>query len=257
MKKLLFTFFFGLLLVNPISKAFAQEYEDLLVLFVDEKYEKCYDKAVKYMEDDKTKNDALPYLYASEAMYEMSRDHQYVDIFPNAYKEALSYAAKYRKKDKAYSYKSDAEEYIEKLKKTILEEVDNYVLEGDEKSYKKALGLMKKVVQIDPLCPGSMLLRGDLEILTKNKTEGKKMVIEGLDQIKKVGTDIQFGDMTLTQQMYMKYALMFNAKQSMESDLAKAREIISIGQPYFGEERDDCLIEDNSDFKKLYKEITG
>lgn len=257
MKKILYTLFFGLLLTNPLSTIFAQEYEDLLVLFVDEKYEKCYDKALKYTEDDKTKNDALPYLYAAEALYEMSRDHQYIETFPNAYKDALSYAAKYRKKDKAYSYRSDAEEFIEKLKKIILEEVDNYILEGDEKSYKKALAVMKKVVQIDPDDRGAVLLRGDLEILTKNKTEGTKIVAEGLDLIKKIGTDIQFKDLTLSQQMYLKYAIMFNAKLAKETNKAKASEVISLGQNYFGEENSDCLIEDNADFKSLYKEITG
>lgn len=257
MRKILFALLFGVLLLNPLSEVFAQDYEDLLVLLVDEKYEKCFDKAVKYMEKDDTKNDPLPYLYAAQALFAMSQDHQYIETFPNAYKDALSYAGKYRKKDKAYAYKSDAEPFIEKLKLVVLEEVDNYLLEADEKSYKKALGLMKKVTKIDPECVGTVILWGELEILTKNKTEGKKIVVEGFEMFDKVGTDIQFGDLTLSQQKYLKYALMFSAKIAMEKDLAKAREIISKGQQYFGEERDDLLIEDNEDFKKLYKEITG
>lgn len=257
MRKLLFALLFGILLLNPLAKTFAQDYEDLLVLLVDEKYEKCFDKAVKYNSKDDSKNDPLPYLYAAQALFAMSQDHQYIETFPNAYKDALSYAGKYRKKDKAYAYRSDAEPFIEKLKTVVLEEVDNYILEATEKSYKKALSLMKKVVKFDPDCGGTVLLRGELEILTKNKTEGKKMVVAGFEMLDKIGTDIQFGDLTLTQQKYMKYALMFSAKIAKEKDLARAREIISMGQQYFGEERDDCLIEDNSDFKNLYKEITG
>lgn len=257
MRNTLLALLFGILLLNPLAKAFAQEYEDLLVLLVDEKYEKCFDKAVKYTEKDDSKNDPLPYLYAAQSLFAMSQDHQYIETFPNAYKDALSFAGKYRKKDKAYAYRSDAEPFIEKLKTVVLEEVDNYLLEATEKSYKKALGLMKKVVKFDPDCGGTVLLRGELEILTKNKTEGKKIVAEGFEMLDKIGTDIQFGDLTLTQQKYMKYALMFSAKIAKENDLAKARDIISKGQQFFGEERDDCLIEDNSDFKKLYKEITG
>lgn len=258
MKKTLVALLFGILLLNPLSKAFAQEeYEDLLILLVDEDYAKCFDKSLKYTEKDDSKNDPLPYLYAAQALYAMSQDHKYVEEFPNAYKDALSFIGKYRKNDKAYSYRSDAEPFIEELKKVILEEVDNYLLEADEKSYKKALGLIKKVTKMDPDCGGSMLLRGQLEILTKNKTEGKKMVVEGFAMLDKIGTDIQFGDLTFTQQKYMKYSIMFSAKLSMEKDLTRAREIISKAQQYFGEERDDCLIEDNEDFKKLYKEITG
>lgn len=257
MRRLLLAVLFGIAFLSPISKTFAQEYEDLLVLLVDEKYEKCYDKAIKYNTKDDSKNDPLPYLYASQALYEMSRDHQYVETFPNAYKDALSYAGKYRKKDKAYAYRTDAEEHLEKLKTVVLEEVDNYILEATEKSYKKALSLMKKVTKIDPLCGGSVLLRGQLEILTKNKTEGKKMVIAGFEMLDKIGTDIEFGDLTLTQQTYMKFAIMFSAKLTKIKDLSGARDIISKGQPYFGEERDDCLIDDNTDFEKLYKEITG
>ena len=42
-----------------------------------------------------------------------------------------------------------------------------------------------------------------------------------------------------------------------ENDHAKAIEIISMGQPFFYEEREDCLLDDNEEFKKLYNEITG
>ena len=220
MKNSVFLLLLGLLLVNPLSQAFAQDFEDLLVLLVDEKYEKCYDKAVKYTENEKFKKEPLPYLYAAQALFEMSQDHQYIDIFPNAYKDALSWTGKYRKKDKAYAYRSDAEPFIEELKTVVLEEVDNYLLEATEKSYKKGLSIMKKVTKIDPDCGGAMLLRGQLEILTKNKTEGKKMVVTGFEMIDKIGTEVEFGDMTLTQQKFMKYSIMFSAKLAMEKDLS-------------------------------------
>ncbi len=257
MKKFIIPLLLGFLLLNPLSKAFAQDYEDLLVLLVDEKYEKCFDKAVKYTEKDDTKNDPLPYLYAAQALYAMHQDHQYSETFPNAYKDALSFAGKYRKKDKAYTYRDDAEPFIEELKTVVLEEVDNYLLEASEKTYKKALSLMKKITKVDPDCGGALLLRGQLEVLNKNKSDGKKMVVEGNDMLNRIGTDIQFGDLTLTQQRYMKYAIMFSAKLVMERDNAAADEIITRYKDYFGEERDDCLIEDNSDFKKLFTEITG
>ncbi|MFT5305267.1 MAG: hypothetical protein ACI9N1_000651 [Flavobacteriales bacterium] len=256
MKKLLTALALALYLLAP-GKVTAQEYEDLLVLYVDEKYEKCYDKSIKYTLNDKTKNDALPYLFCSMALYEMSRDHKYIEMFPKAFKDCLGYAAKYRKKDEELAYRSESIEHIETLKKVILEEADNYILEGEEKYYKKALSTVKKVVKIDPDDRGSELLRGELEILTKNKSEGRKMVKEAMTKIDLIGEDVQFSDMTLTQQMYLKYSLIFSAKLANAKDPELAKSIIAKGQAYFGEPREDCLIDDNSDFIKAYKLITG
>jgi hypothetical protein len=256
MKKLILALCLGLYLFTP-TISMAQEYEELLVLLVDEKYEKCFDKSMKYIENDKTKNDPMPYLYASQALYAMSQEHKYSEIFPKAYKDAISFAKKYRKKDKAYAYREDAEPFLEKMKLTILEEIENYNLEATEKAYKKSLGFMKKVQPIDPNCVGSMLLRAELEILTKNKSEGRKMFAKAMEEVRKIGVDIQFEDLTLSQQKYLKYTLIFVSQNYVEVDLTKARDIISIGQPYFGEDNEACLIEDTEDFKTVYKKITG
>jgi len=257
MKKLLLILSLFLYVASHTAGVFAQEYEDLLILYVDEKYDKCFDKSVKYTTKDDHKKNPLPYLYASMASYEMSQDHKYSDVYPKAYKTALSYAGKYRKKDKTYAYKEDSEEYIELLKMTIMEEVDNYMLEGTEKAWKKAVGLMKKVCTFDPVDPGAILLRGHLEILTKNKSEGKTLIKEGMARVKAIGADLQFGDMTLSQQVYFKKALIIYAEAKNRKDPIAAKEIISLGQQFFYEKRQDCLIEDNEDFKTVYDKITG
>lgn len=254
MKKLIL---FSFLFISSISKFIAQDYQELLVMYVDEEYEKCFEKALKFTESDKTKNDPLPYLYASMSSYAMSQDHKYSEDYPKAYSTSLSLLAKYRKKDKDYQYREDAEEFIEKLKLVILEEADNYMLEGTEKSYKKALGGIKKVTQFDPNDFGAALLRGELEILTKNKTEGKRLVAEAFQNIRTIGAEVQFGDMTETQQLYLKRALMEYAKFQREKYPEEAKETISLGHQFFYEKRDDCLLENNEDFKKLYDDITG
>jgi hypothetical protein len=67
------TFFLFLFFVGFAFSAQAQApyYDDLLIYFADGDYEKLVDKAQKYKDGDDTKNDALPYLYASKAYYEM------------------------------------------------------------------------------------------------------------------------------------------------------------------------------------------
>lgn len=239
---------------NPI-KLFAQEYQDLLILYVDEKYEKLLDKSIKYTEAEKTKNDPLPYLYVSKAYYEMSKDHKFVTDFPNAYVEALAWAGKYRKKDKSYAYRTEAEPHIEKLKKEILEEVDNAFLEGTEKSYKKALGSLKKVLVFDPNCIGTELLRGELEILLKNKAEGTKFVNEAMKKVNSVGKEVEFSSLTETQQLYLKFALMTKAKLIQSTSKSQAKDIMGKGVQYFYDVREDQKYEYTTDFKEYYDKL--
>ena len=49
------------------------DYEDLLVLYVDEDYEKCISKAERYTERDQTRRDALPFLFLSMCYFEISK----------------------------------------------------------------------------------------------------------------------------------------------------------------------------------------
>jgi len=255
MKNFVFALFLGLTYFG--GKVTAQEFEDLLVLYVDEKYEKCFFKALKYTESDKTKSEPLPYLYCSMTLFEMSQNAEYKDEFPKAFKDAISFAGKYRKKDKAYAYREESEEHIETLKTILTEEVENYMLAPDERAYKKAYGLVKKMVKMDPNCVGSELLKAQLTTLTGNKTEGKKQMVVAKDRLDKVGEEIQFGDMTESQQKLFKYSLIFVSNSINAKDPEGAKEMISRGQQYFGEEREDCLLEDNADFKDAYTKITG
>ncbi len=257
MKKIIVLFALLAYGLSFAPKAMAQEFEDLLLLFVDEKYDKCFTKSIKYTQKDDTKKHPLPYLYASMSAFEMSQDHKYSDDFPKAYKTSLSFLAKYRKKDKTYDYKEDAHEFIEKMKMIIAEEVDNYLLTPSEKTYGKALGVVKKVVKFDPDDHGAKLLQGHLYIMTKNKTEGSKLIVEAMGQIDSIGTKTQFGDMTFSQQHYLKKALMEYANYQKVKYPAKAKETISKGHQFFYEKREDCLLEDNKDFIKVYDEITG
>jgi len=251
------TLFIALALFLTAQKTFGQDYLDLLSLIVDEKYEKCLFKCVKINENSDTRNQPLPYFYASMCYFEMSRDHKFKDDYPKAFKTSLSYLGKYRKKDKSYEFKEDAEEFIEKIKFILLEETENNALAGTEKSAKKTASLMKKILKFDPNDNGVLLIQGLNYILSKNKTEGKKIVLDAMTKIKTIGTDIEFGDMTESQQKYLRFSLMEYAKFLQVADPVGANETISLGHQFFYEDRDDCLLEDNSAFKELYDKITG
>ena len=103
--KLKHIFILFLFIFKGLTPIYSQEeYMDLLLLFVDEKYDICFSKASKYTQKDKTKNDPLPYLYIAMSSFEMSQDHKYTNLHPKAYKTAISFTAKYRKKDKQYKW---------------------------------------------------------------------------------------------------------------------------------------------------------
>ena len=144
--------------INPVVSQTDNDYMDLLLFYVDEKYDICFNKAMKYTLKEKTKKDPLPYLYVSKASFEMSRDHKYTNNYPKAYKTAISFAAKYRKKDKEYKFKDDAEDYIDAFKLVMIEEIENYILEGTDATYGKATGLCKKTCDMDPDDYGAKLL---------------------------------------------------------------------------------------------------
>ena len=58
-------------LLGLFQISFAQEkneFEELLLLFVDEEYEKCLRKAEKYTLDKETRREPMPYLYIAMCM---------------------------------------------------------------------------------------------------------------------------------------------------------------------------------------------
>lgn len=239
--------------------AFAQEdeYMDLLVYYVDEDYEKCLKKADKYINKDESKYDPLPYLYSSMAYYEMSRDNKYAEDYPKAYKSCLKYLKKYRRKDKTYAYRDDAEPFIEKIKLVIAEEIDNYKLEATERSDKKITNLLKKIIRIDPDDAGAELMLGVYYSKTKNRSESKKSLASGKERVMAIGDSIPFGDLTKTQQLFLKEGIIafYNLKKERFPD--EAKEVFLKGEPFFVEKREDCYLENRDDFIQIYKSIEG
>ncbi len=255
--KVLMSTIFYLIVCNFSVMAQMGEYSDLLVYYVDEEYEKCLKKAEKYMSKDESKYDPLPYLYTSMSYYEMSRDNKYAEDYPKAYRNALSYLTKYRRKDKSFAYKEDAQAYIEKIKTVLAEEIENYKLDGTEKADKKITGLLKKLIRIDPEDAGIELMLGVYYSKTKNRSESKKYIASGKAAIKAIGDSIPFGDLTKTQQLYFKESLISFYQLKKDRFPDEAEKVFLMGELYFVEEREDCYIENRSDYRKIYEDVTG
>lgn len=253
LKELLFIIFLLMASINGCSQN--SKYLDLLVLYVDEDYEKCLKKCEKYMSKEESKKDPLPYLYASMSYYGISRDNQYKEEYPKAYRKALSYVTKYRRKDKEYLYKEDAEEYIESLKFIIAEEIENYNLDRTDKSNRKIASLLKKATRMDPDDAGVLLMQGVYEMKAGNRSEGKKLIKEGEKRVLESIANVPFGEMTKSQQYYLKKALINYTGLLENKEPEKAIRIIKLGEDLFLIKREDCYLSNNEDFQKKYDQI--
>ncbi len=296
MKKTLL--FLGIALLG-FGNSFAQDgdkvVEKLRVMYGEEKYQDCAHDAIKYSSKSKYKKNPEIYIYASMACLRISQTNEGVEEFKKAFNDALSYAGKYRKKDKAGQFYNDYITHFEELKKIVAEEVENYMLEDRKakvyKSAKKSLGLMSKIHKMDPDDKGAYLLNAVLELKVKNTIEGKKMIKVMLPEIKRLaptrdempapekltekelakknkkieavfGGPIKpikpFDEMTEMEQVFLRLALIEYAEHLYEKKkYDEAKEIIEIGKPYFYKENEDYLRKYTLAYKETYKRVNG
>ena len=130
-------------------------YEDLLVLYVDEEYEKCLAKAEGYTLKDDTRRDPLPYLYMSMSLFEMSKDEKYVTDYPKADRDALKYAEKYRKKDKDGEFFANYEDFWVDLNKLAMGLAEIDLSDG---KWSRARKYYDYMAGYDPENPGAWLM---------------------------------------------------------------------------------------------------
>lgn len=288
MKKiLLFTY----LISASVSFSQNSEAEDeLKILYADENYTKCADKALKYSEK-KYKDDPVVFIYASMACLRMSQNSKLSDEFPKAFKDALTYAAKYRKKDPNGALYDQYLSHFEEMKKIVAEEVENYLLEDEKakiyKSFKVSAGIIKKIADMDPDDKGVALLQGVLEIGAQNASVGKVIIKEVLPQIKQIkATKAEmpvvkeepveeedakkkskapiakplksFEEMSEMEQVYLRMALITYANYLFDKkNVSEAKEIIEIGKKFFYNENELFNGEYNTRYKTVYDNING
>lgn len=154
-----------------------QPYEDLLVKFVDEKYEDCLAKADMYVQRESTKKDALPYLYMSMCYYEMSKIEKYtaMEEYKKADREALKWAEKYRKKDKNMEYFDNYADFWSSLNTQAQDRGLQFFDEG-AKGMSKAKQTFDAMTGYYPENPGAWLMLGLCQLKTNMVKEGDASV---------------------------------------------------------------------------------
>jgi tetratricopeptide (TPR) repeat protein len=226
--------------INGIAQP-DDEYNDLLFYLVDGKYDKLLYKSMDYIQDDETRRDALPYLYTSMCYFEMSQLDEYDEEFPRAFKDAVKYCVKYRKKDKSGFYVADNIEYIDNLKKLTFEVADNYYQIGKTS---KAKSYYKYLVGMDPNDWGAWFLKGVSESKL-NMTADSKISIEtamnGLESIESID------DYWEGQTLLLKQGIIYYSEYLKENGkIVEAKELMTLGYNF---------LKDDNEFKIAYDDI--
>ncbi|HOY30102.1 MAG TPA: hypothetical protein PLR96_14090 [Flavobacteriales bacterium] len=209
-------------------------YEDLLVLYVDEKYEKCMEKALTYTEGDATKKDPLPFLYVSMCNYEMSKLEKYATDYPKAGRDALKWAEKYRKKDKDKEFFNNYEDYWASLNTMAGETGENLI--DDPKGLSKAKANFDAMTGYYPENPGPWLMLAIVQYKSNLAKEGD-LSVAAFDKAVAAAGDIK--TLPKDQQKLLKNALIRYADHLVaKGDRTKARKYAEIGKDVFMEEPD-------------------
>lgn len=236
MKKSLFVLLLAIVQLNLIAQ---RDYNDLLTLFVDEKYEKVLYKAEGYTLKDDTKKDALPYLYCSMAFLEISKIDELKEKYPDAFKNAIKYAAKYGQKDKEHEFYSEHEDYFAELRQAIISEAETFM---DTDKFTKAKSYYDALIDIDANDAGAHIMLGRAYYALKTKKEAEL----AYKTAKEILTERRCSDMSKEQRNLLKEALMKEGEdRAAKGDKAVAKEWLDLGLEYFEDDKEYQVVYDS------------
>ena len=214
------------------------ELNQLLVWYVDGKYEKVLYKAIRYTEDDEQKKHPMPYLYMAKAYLGIHnsddadlRESYEVDKL-KALKNALKYAGKFVKKDKEQEYIFEELEYIEDLRKETIIAAET---EMDNGKFTKAKSYYKYLTTLDKEDPGAWMMYGTVFLTLKARRDADK----AWETARNLLLDQQARGLTEGQRELLQYAFVTTIEKLDEmGDRAAAQDFISIGDDFIGGDRE-------------------
>ena len=229
----------GLLIYCGSAKAQAPDYNDLIILFADAKYEKLITTATKYTEKESTAQDALPYLWLSKGLYAMSQQGDKDIAFKNAFKESIAALGTFKKKDKDGSLFREHVEYIDKIKLAVLVQVTNEI---DAKAYKKATPILAKYYKISPEDVGAKFIEAACKYRDGDKSGANTIWKETDKKMSALNNLDEFGEvdkMFFRTGVFETVECWINSKQ-----IDKAKKLLDKVAPWF---------EDDEEFKTRYE----
>lgn len=241
MKKILgLLCFLGIYSISALAQT-DNDYEDLLTLFVDEKYEKCLYKAEGYTLNEKTKKDPLPYLFVSRCYFQISKMDEFKEKYPDPFKDAMKYISKYAAKDKDRKYAGDYEEFLSELRSSALGQAESQM---DAQKYTKAKTLYDQVADMDPNDAGSQIMLGITFTYMKAKKDAEIAFSKAMAILKEKKASMLPEQKNLLKNSLMQYAVLL----ADQGNKTAAIEWLEFGQEHFKED---------PEFKVTYETIKG
>ncbi len=237
--------------------------DEIVFLYVDEKYDKVVDKSLSLSQNDKYKKHPLPYIYASMGYYQMSRRADKFEIAKGEeYQKPLKYAQKYcykflKKDKKENQYFDDYKEYYDLLADTSNKLSQHYYLNED---YRKAASNYKYAYRAVPNDPILQLWEGICEVKSKNTVEGDKNILEALE---KIDENFEPSDVTAGVLAHgMLIAEEYLTQIGKTSEANKAKKLVEVFKKYDPDELDKQKMEarkakakeDNKIMRKFYSD---
>ena len=244
MKRYLLFLITAFLAFTTTTRAQTKQYDDLLVKYVDEKYEDCLAKAERYTQNDATKKDPLPYLYMSMCLYEMSKIPKYQEMedYKKADKDALKWAEKYRKKDKDKEFFNNYEDYWSELN-TMAQESGLNEYETGAKGMSKARRYFDSMTGYYPENPGGWLMLALTQYQSNLPKDGDDSIVKYKAALDAAG---DINTLPEDQKKLMKAGLIHYAEYlNSKGDKSGAKAAMETGKDAF---------KDDVEFKGAYEE---
>jgi hypothetical protein len=215
-----------------LNFSFAQDYDDLRIMFVDENYEKLLKTAEQYTMKDKSKDDAEPYLWLARGLYAMSKNENYTnqEKYKKALNDSFTWLGKYYKKDKSLSLYNDHRDFFVEIKTTLYEMIETDISAGN---YAKALGNISKIPKVSPCNFGQDYLAGACNFMKGDKT-GARDNWKKADGLLKDTTDEMINGWEKPDKMMLALGMVETAKCYVKSKKPElARDLLSKGVKWF------------------------
>lgn len=187
-------FFFSIAGMAQISGG---KYDKLFDEVLMEDYEGCLKRALKMTEKDEYRKEPEPYLYVAYCYLALSENPDMEELYPNAFKDAMKFAAKgvkYDAKDRntksddrtehddAGYYVENNQDFLNRLKRAGMDEAEFYF---NEDNFSKAASTYSRVQKIDPEDENILMITAACQFKSRNVGQGKMTLQESLDLIKK------------------------------------------------------------------------
>lgn len=180
--------FILLVSLNSLGQVKGGTHQKLTDLYVMERYEDCMVKADKMTTQDKYKSEAEPYLWVSMCLIKVSQDPELEEYYPEdkSIKDAIKYAAKFKKKDDKLKSK-DKDYLFDENIDFMYDLIEMGIIEGKGflamDNYSKASYFYKLVSKLDPENQEVALMNGTVYLLNRNR-DGQEIVDNAMDYFK-------------------------------------------------------------------------